>query len=146
MELCEPGGSMTMDGEAAGPPVGNVAGDDLQRVYYYSVFPNVLFSPHPDFVLYHRLRPLAIDKVQVDCFYLLDPDVIADAEKIKRFQSAIRFWDMTNRQDWEVCEQMQLGIQSKRFDRGLYAPAEDVLFALDREILKALGHQHTDES
>ncbi len=60
-------------------------------------------------------------------------------------QPAIEFWDMTNRQDWEVCEQMQLGLQSKRFDRGLYAPLEDILFALDKEILKALGHDEPEK-
>ena len=55
---------MTMNGEAAAPPVRDVSGDNLQRVYYYSVFPNMLLTPHPDFVLYHRIRPLAIDKIQ----------------------------------------------------------------------------------
>jgi hypothetical protein len=45
-----------------------------------------------------------------------------------RFKSAIDFWDLTNRQDWTVCEQMQL-----RFERGLYAPSEDILFALTRK-------------
>ncbi len=140
MELKEAGGSMTMDGESAGPSIGSVTGDDLQRVYYYSIFPNVLLSPHPDFVLYHQVWPLAIDKVRIDCCYLLHPEVIADSEAMARFQSAIDFWDMTNRQDWEVCEQMQLGTRSERFERGLYAPSEDILFALDREILNALGH------
>jgi hypothetical protein len=50
---------------------------------------------------------------------------------------------MANRQDWAVCEQIQLGMQSQRFKRGLYAPAEDILFALDQEILQALGHRRS---
>ena len=141
MEISEPRGSMTMDGKAAAPPVCNVSGDDLQRVHYYSVFPNLLFSPHPDFVLYHRIRSLAVDKIQNDCFFLLHPDVIREPKRIERFQSAIAFWDLTNRQDWRVCEQMQLGIQSRRFERGRYSPQEDILYALDREVLKALGHR-----
>ena len=140
MELTEPRGSMTMDGKAAAPPVCDVSGDDLQRVHYYSVFPNLLLSPHPDFVLYHRIRSVAIDQIQNDCFFLMHPDVIADAERMERFKSAIEFWDMTNLQDWKVCEQMQQGTRSRRFSRGLYSPAEDILHALDKEILKALGH------
>ena len=146
MELSKHGGGMTMDGEAAGPPIGRITGNDLQRVYYYSIFPNVLLSPHPDFVLYHRLRPLAVDQVQVDCYYLLPDETIADPELMERFQSAIEFWDLTNRQDWEVCEQMQLGLNSRRFDRGLYVPSEDILFALDKEILQALQHRSPDEA
>ncbi|MFT5517652.1 MAG: Rieske 2Fe-2S family protein, partial [Rhodothermales bacterium] len=36
MTMTKEGGSMTMDGLAAAPPVCDVAGDDLQRVHYYS--------------------------------------------------------------------------------------------------------------
>lgn len=140
MQLTEPRGSMTMDGKAAAPPVCDVSGEDLQRVHYYSVFPNLLLSPHPDFVLYHRIRPLAVDESQNDCSFLLHPDVIAQPDLMERFQSAIEFWDMTNLQDWAVCEQMQQGTRSRRFDRGRYAPQEDILYALDKEVLKALGH------
>jgi Rieske 2Fe-2S family protein len=142
MEISEKRGSLTMDGKAAGPPVCNVSGEDLQRVHYYSVFPNLLFSPHPDFVLYHRIRPMAVDEIVNDCYFLLHPDVIADPTAMERFQSAIDFWDLTNRQDWAVCEQMQLGLRSHRFTRGYYSAQEDILYALDKEVLKALGRSH----
>lgn len=141
MEMTRKGGSMTMDGDAAAPPVCDVSGDDLQRIHYYSVYPNLLFTAHPDFVMYHRIRSLAVDKIQNDCYFLLHPNVIADTKLMKRFQSAIEFWDQTNREDWQVCEQMQLGLQSRRFKRGLYSGQEDILFALDKEVLKALGHE-----
>jgi len=141
MEMTEKGGGMTMDGKAAAPPVCNVSGDDLQRVHYYSVFPNLLLSPHPDFVLYHRIRSVAVDQIENDCFFLAHPDVIADKKLMDRFQSAVEFWDITNRQDWQVCEQMQQGLKSHRFKRGTYSNAEDILYAIDQEVLKALGHE-----
>ena len=31
---------------------------------------------------------------------------------------AFAFWDMTNRQDWHVCEQMQLGLRSRAYRPG----------------------------
>ncbi|MCH8245945.1 MAG: aromatic ring-hydroxylating dioxygenase subunit alpha [Bacteroidetes bacterium] len=141
MELTTEGGSMTMDGLAAAPPVCDVSGDDLQRVYYYSVYPNLLLSPHPDFVLYHLIRPVNVGEITNDCYFLLHPEVMNDAKKMERFQSAIEFWDMTNRQDWAVCEQMQLGTSSIRFTGGRYAPQEDMLYALDKELLKALAEK-----
>jgi Rieske 2Fe-2S family protein len=141
MKINEKGGSMTMDGKAAAPPVCNVSGDDLQRVHYYTVFPSLLLSPHPDFVMYHRIRSVAIDQIKNDCFFLLHPDVIKDKKRMDRFQSALDFWDMTNLQDWKVCEQMQQGLRSKRFTRGRYSSMEDILYAIDKEILKALGHE-----
>ena len=140
MELTEKRGSMTMDGKAAGPPVCNVTGDDLQRVHYYSIFPNMLLSPHPDFVMYHRIRPVDEQESINDCFFLLHPEVIGDESRMNRFKSAIEFWDMTNKQDWTVCEQMQKGVKSQRFKHGQYAEQEDILYALDKEVLKSLGH------
>ena len=140
MEMSESTGGMTLDGKPAGPPIGDVSGDDLKRVYYYSVFPNLLFAPHPDFVIYQRIRPLSVTRVEIDCSFLLDPKTIRDASRMNRFESAVEFWNITNKEDWEVCERMQQGLLSRRFERGPYSGQEDILVALDKEVLKALGH------
>lgn len=140
MDLTAERGSMTMDGKAAAPPVYNVSGDDLQRVYYYSVYPNMLLTPHPDFVLYHHITPLGPDKIFNDCYWLFQPEVINNPKYKERIKSAVDFWDMTNQQDWQVCEQMQVGTKSSRFTRGYYSGREEILYTLDRELLKALGH------
>ncbi len=144
MDLTKERGSMTMDGEAAAPPVCNVAGEDLQRVYYYSIYPNMLLTPHPDFVLYHRITPLGPDKIINDCYWLFHPEVINDTKAQDRIKSAVDFWDMTNKQDWKVCEQMQTGTKSSRFTRGFYSGREEILHVLDKELLKALGHENPD--
>jgi Rieske 2Fe-2S family protein len=140
MQLREPGGSMTLDGKAAAPPLGDVSGDDLQRVYYYSIYPNLLFAPHPDFVIYQRIRSISVTRVQIDCSFLLQPKVIEDPTRMQRFESAVEFWNVTNKEDWQVCEQMQQGLMSRRSERGPYSGQEDLLVALDKELLKALGH------
>jgi Rieske 2Fe-2S family protein len=140
MDLTKERGSMTMNGEAAAPPVCDVSGKDLQRIYYYSVFPNMLLTPHPDFVLFHHITPLGPDNIINDCYWLFRPEVINDPEAQEGIKSAVEFWDLTNRQDWQVCEQMQNGTKSKRFTRGYYSGREDILHQLDKEVLKALGH------
>jgi Rieske 2Fe-2S family protein len=48
---------------------------------------------------------------------------------------AIEFWDMTNRQDWHVCELSQLGISSRAYSPGPYSNREDLLYAFDRMIV-----------
>ena len=68
MKIAKERGSLTMDGEAAAPPVCDVSGDDLQRVHYYSVFPNILLTPHPDFVLFHHIMPDGSGKITNDCY------------------------------------------------------------------------------
>lgn len=140
MDLTKERGSMTMNGEAAAPPICDVTGNDLQRIYYYSLFPNMLLTPHPDFVMYHHIMPLGPEKIINDCYWLFRPEVINDPKAQAGIESAVEFWDMTNKQDWTVCEQMQRGTKSSRFTRGYYSGREDILYQLDKELLKALGH------
>jgi phenylpropionate dioxygenase-like ring-hydroxylating dioxygenase large terminal subunit len=141
MDLTKERGSMTMDGNAAAPPICDVTGDDLQRIYYYSIFPNILLTPHPDFVMFHHITPLGPGRIINDCYWLFRPEVINDKDAQAGIESAVEFWDLTNRQDWKVCEQMQRGTKSTRFTRGYYSGREDILRQLDIALLKALGHE-----
>ncbi len=141
MDLSKTRGSMTMNGEAAAPPICNVSGDDLQRIYYYSIFPSMLLTPHPDYVMFHHITPVGTEKIINLCFWLFRPEVINDPNAQAGINSAVEFWDLTNKQDWMVCEQMQIGTRSHRFDRGYYSGREDILHQLDQEVLKALGHK-----
>jgi len=138
MDLTKERGSMTMDGEAAAPTI--CSPGDEQRIFYYSVFPSMLLTPHPDFVMFHHIIPQGPEKIVNECFFLFRPEVINDPKAQAGINSAVEFWDLTNRQDWMVCEQMQLGTRSIRFDRGYYSGREDILHQLDEEVLKALGH------
>lgn len=140
MDLTNPRGSMTMDGLAAAPLLCAADSPDVQRVYYYSIFPNMLLTPHPDFVLFHHIMPVGPGQITNDCYWLFHPDIINDPDAQDRIQSAVAFWDLTNKQDWQVCEQMQSGTKSKRFTRGYYSGREEILYALDQEVLRALGH------
>jgi len=142
MDLTKERGSMTMDGEAAAPPI--CSPGDIQRIYYYSVFHSMLLTPHPDFVMFHHIIPVSNEKIVNECFFLFRPEVINDSKAQAGINSAIEFWDLTNKQDWMVCEQMQIGTRSIRFDRGYYFGREDILHQLDQEVLKALGHQNLE--
>ena len=56
MRMSIEGGSMTMSGRACAAPLGEITGEDLDLVYYYTLFPNLFLSLHPDYVLIHRGR------------------------------------------------------------------------------------------
>src|SRR3712207_7639816 len=45
-----------------------------RKIYYFGLFPNLLISVHPDYVLTHRLHPLAPDRTAVECEWLFSPD------------------------------------------------------------------------
>jgi hypothetical protein len=44
---------------------------------------------------------------------------------------AIDFWDLTNRQDWRVCELQQEGTSSPAYTPGRYSLMEDMVHAFD---------------
>ena len=54
-------------------------------------------------------------------------------------QDAIEFWDVTNRQDWDIVERSQLGIASRRYEPGPYSARESIPAAWDREYLRMMG-------
>jgi len=139
MEIVDSSESLTVSGRSCGVMVGDLPADDLKRVYYYSLFPNVLLSLHPDYVMYHTLWPQAPGQTRVTCEWLFHPDTLKDPSHNP--DDGIEFWDMTNRQDWHVCELSQAGVQSKSYTPGPYSRREGLSAAFDQEVLGALGHR-----
>mgnify|MGYP001823950116 FL=1 len=137
MKMSMEGGSMTMSGQRCAPPLGDVSGEALDLVYYYTIFPSLFLSFHPDYVLVHRAQPIAPDQTKIICEWYFHPEAISDASFDP--SGAIEFWDMTNRQDWHLCAISQQGISSRGYIPGPYSEMESQLAAFDREYLRALS-------
>lgn len=135
MQIVEPETSMTESGHLCALPL--VEGSERQRVHYYTIFPNLFLSLHPEYVLVHRLEPLAIDRTRVVCEWLFHP--AARDQPGFAPEEAVRFWDRVNREDWHVCELTQQGVVSRGYVPGPYAELESVVAAFDRAYLEALG-------
>jgi len=129
-----PGRSLTMSGNACAAFVGKI--EDLQRVFYYSIFPNMLLSLHPEYVMVHQLRPQSPERTLIVCDWFCHPD----AFQRKKFHpdDAIEFWDTTNRQDWHVCELSQQGIASRAYQPGPFSSRESIPAAWDRYYLQVM--------
>lgn len=136
MRMTKEDGSMTISGNRCAAPFRGISGDDLNRVFYYVIFPNMLISLFPDYVLIHRVHPQSPDQSQVICDWLFHPKAMTASDFNP--SDAIEFWNMTNKQDWEVCELSQKGIVSKSYVPGPYSEFESMIAALDREYLRAL--------
>jgi Rieske 2Fe-2S family protein len=129
--------SLTMSGDACAMPVGDMKGQDHHRVFYYSIFPNMLLSLHPDYVMVHQVWPRSPECTAISCDWFFHPEAFGRNDF--RPDDAIAFWDMTNRQDWHVCELSQQGIASRVYQPGPYSPRESIPAAWDCEYLRALG-------
>lgn len=130
-------GSMTTDGERCAPLLPGLAENDRGHVLYYTVFPSMFLSLHPDYVLVHRAQPLAVDRTRIRCDWLFHPDAIAAPGFDPR--PAIEFWDLTNRQDWALCANTHKGVASRAYRPGPYSELESQLAAFDRQYLRAMG-------
>lgn len=137
MKLAQDGGSMTMSGRTCAPALGQVSGEDLNLIYYYTIFPNMLLSLHPDYVLVHQIQRLAPDKTRIVCDWLFHPDAMAQPGFDPK--DAVEFWNMTNTQDWQVSELGQKGVSSPAYQPGPYADLESMIATWDRQYLEQLG-------
>jgi len=133
------GKSLTMSGKACALEIADQEeeGDEAKhRVFYYSIFPNMLLSMHPEYVMVHQLWPQSPEHTLILCDWFFHPD--AFARKDFHPQDAIEFWDMTNKQDWHVCELSQQGITSRTYEPGPYSSRESIPAAWDRYYLRVM--------
>ena len=112
MELVDTADTMALGGGGrCGVPLPGTTALDERRIYYYVLWPLAFISIHPDYLLVHRLVPQAAGRTTVICEWYFDPASVAAPDFDP--SQAIAFWDLTNRQDWKVCELQQRGTASR---------------------------------
>jgi len=138
MEIGAPNESATLTGRACGRIVNpGLPDDDRHRAFYYTVMPNLLLSIHPDYVNYYLLTPAGVDRTTVESQWMFAPE--NDGDPAFNPADAIAFWDVTNRQDWDIVARSQLGVASRRYVPGPYSPRESIPAAWDREYLRLMA-------
>ena len=125
--------TLSIDGRTRRAILAGLGPDERRQVSYFAVLPNLLLSLHPDYMMTHTLWPRAADRTEVICEWHFQPDAMARSEFDPT--DAVQFWDLTNRQDWHVCELTQLGLLSRAYRPGPYSHREDLLYAFDQIIV-----------
>jgi Rieske 2Fe-2S family protein len=125
MELLDGAETMSLDGASLGTPFRRLSGHALREVYYLQVFPNLLISIHPDYVMTHTIEPLAPGRSRIECSWLFPPE----ARDVAGFDPsyAAEFWDITNREDWDACEAVQRGVQRRGYRQAPFSDQELVV-------------------
>src|SRR5437870_4066887 len=132
--------SLTMSGNACALPVGNFGNEDFRFVFYYSIFPNMLLSLHPDYAMVHQLEPQSPERTLIFCDWFFNPEAAGVTDPGYKFDpdDAVEFWDMVNKQDWHVCELSQRGIASRAYEPGPYSARESIPAAWDDYYLRQI--------
>jgi Rieske 2Fe-2S family protein len=101
------------------------------------LLPNLLLNLHPDYMLTFQIWPLAVDRTEVVCEWHFHPEEIARPGFDPK--DAVEFWDLTNRQDWELSDMAQQGISTLGYRPGPYSNREELLVGFDRFVLERLA-------
>ena len=137
MEIAPPHVSATMSGRSCGVLIGTLPDEDQRRAYYYSLFPSWMLSIHPDYVVYYMVWPQSPSETRIISEWMFHPETIARPDFDP--SDAVEFWDVTNTQDWHICELSHAGIASRAYVPGPYSPRESVPAAWDREYLARMS-------
>jgi glycine betaine catabolism A len=122
MDLMDHADTMSLTGRSEGEPLPGLDQARRRIVEYWGMFPNLLISAHPDYVLTHRLEPLSNDRTRIECQWLF-PRPVAERPGFDPAY-AVEFWDITNKQDWSACEGVQRGAEGRGYRQGPLSPME----------------------
>jgi Rieske 2Fe-2S family protein len=126
MDLMDHAETMSLTGRSDGVVLPGLDQRLRRQVLYVHVFPNLLISPRPDYVLTHRLEPLAPDRTRIECEWFFPPEAVQRNGFDPAY--AVEFWDVTNREDWRACESVQRGVSSRAYRPGPLSPREEDVY------------------
>jgi Rieske 2Fe-2S family protein len=126
MELADGAETMSLDGRSHGVVLRGLDAKQRRQVVYVNLFPNLLLSLHPDYVMTHRVEPVTPGTSRIECQWLFPPEAVERSSFDPSY--AVDFWDLTNRQDWAAVESVQRGLESPRFVPGLLGGSEDAVY------------------
>lgn len=135
MELRDEAATMSLTGESHGPPLRGLSANDRRRVLYFGLFPNLLLSLHPDYVMTHRLEPLSPHRTAIECEWLFSPEAVEQEAFDPSY--ARDFWDIVNEQDWRACESVQRGLSSRGQRPGPLSPREDAVYQFIKMVARS---------
>jgi len=118
--------TMSLDGHSDGVFIPGLNEVEQRRIDYIGVFPNLLISLHPDYVMTHRMVPLGPGQTWVECAWSFPPEALELPTFDPKY--AMDFWDITNREDWAACESVQRGMESGMAQAGPLSPEEDAIY------------------
>ncbi|MGH8197207.1 MAG: aromatic ring-hydroxylating oxygenase subunit alpha [Steroidobacteraceae bacterium] len=101
------------------------------------VYPNLLLSAAAEHVAAFTLWPKGPALTRIACEFLFHESEVGKPGFDPR--DVVEFWDVVNRQDWRVGEGVQIGMQSRGFRGGFYAPMEDPSLDIRRYLERHLG-------
>ena len=111
--------------------------DDHQAssMYGATVYPNMFIDLTGTVVIATRMLPRGAAHTTIVTDYLFRPEVVDDPEFDP--SEVVDFAELVAKQDYVVCERVQLGVSSRAFTHGVYAEKDDLPHRFNKRYLAA---------
>ena len=129
--------TFTSTGTTRRAPFPGLSETERTRHFGELVLPNLMLSLSADHVAAFTVWPRSAGQTTVLCDFLFHPAELARPGFDP--SDAVGFWDLVNRQDWFICEQVQDGMGSRRFSAGYLAPMEQPSADIGRYVTARLA-------
>ncbi len=129
--------TFTASGTSARAPFPGLSEAERTRHKGEIVYPNLLLSAAAEHVAAFMIWPKGPELTRIACEFLFHVDEVEKPDFDPR--DVVDFWDVVNRQDWGICENVQAGMHSRGFRGGFYAPMEDPSMDIRRYLERHLG-------
>jgi Rieske 2Fe-2S family protein len=134
--------TFTFSGTTNREPFPGLSEEERVRHKGELIYPNLMVSLAADHVVAFMLWPLGAGHTRIDCDFLFHLDEMAEPGFDPT--DAVDFWDLVNRQDWQICASVQKGMSSRAFSFGYYAPMEDLSLDIRRYLADTMGDVSVD--
>ena len=145
MELVDDAETMALDGghRAGRPAMAGITELDERRIYYYLLWPHDVPVDPPG------LPALAIASCRPARITPGSSASGCSSRRRSRRRASTRpmrsrFWDLTNRQDWHVCELQHRGTRSRSWTAGRYSNQEPSVHAFDLMVVDRYADDGTE--
>ena len=90
--------------------------DDASKAYYFTLFPNILFNIAPGRLQTNIIEPIDASSCNVYFDYYFETE-----EDLESIQEDISFSEKIQNEDINICERIQIGLESDGFDHGIFS-------------------------
>src|SRR3954452_6962264 len=99
-------------------PIGGLDGADAVSARFAWLFPNVALNVLPNHLFVIHARPVAPGLTRETTYLLTHPESTAADGAEQAIDELVRFWDTVNREDIDIVERVQVGLESTPFPGG----------------------------
>ena len=90
--------------------------DDASKAYYFTLFPNILFNIAPGRLQTNIIEPIDASSCNVYFDYYFETE-----DDLESIQEDISFSEEVQNEDINICERIQIGLESDGFDHGIFS-------------------------